>query len=92
MSPQILRDEHAHALLVFKVGHKLLHALALHCPPVRIVKLPKDARRSMAELQYKGRPYPVARAVRHFKRAGRTFGITGGAQAVLRALKNAGPD
>ena len=89
--PQILRDSAAHALLVFKVGHKLLHALALPQPPVRVVKMDKAERRYLTEMQYCGKPYPLSRALRHFKRAGRTFGITDKARAVLRALKNSGP-
>lgn len=92
MTPEILRDHNAHALIVFKEGRKWIRALALHAPPVRVVKLPKDARRYLAAMEYHGKPYPMARALRHFRRAGRTFGITASAKAILRSLKNSGPD
>lgn len=88
-APEILLDHNAHALLVFKEGRAYLHAIALHQPPVRVVKLPLLERRHLRPLEYRGRPYPLARAVRHFRRAGRVPGITDGAAAVLRSIDSA---
>ncbi len=90
-APEILRDCHGHALLAFKAGRKLLHAVALHAPPVRVVRMPLLERRVLVPLLYQGKPYPVARAVRQFRKAGTTLGITRGAAAVLRGLKRQGP-
>lgn len=88
-APEILLDHNAHALLVFKEGRTFLHAIALHQPPVRLVKLPRLERRHLRPLEYRGRPYPLTRALRIFRRAGRELGITDGAAAVLRSIDQA---
>lgn len=88
-TPEILLDHNAHALLVFKEGRTWLHAIALHSLPVRLVKVPKLERRHLRPLEYRGGPYPLARALRLFRRAGRDFGITEGAAAALRELDQA---
>ncbi len=87
-APELLRDQNAHALIVVREGRTFLHAVALHWPPVRIVKLPRTERRYLRPLLYKGKPYPIARAVRRFKKAGRALGITKSAADALRALDN----
>ncbi len=88
-APEILRDGNAHALLLFKEGRAWLHALALHRPPVRVVRLPRHVRSRLVPLEYRGRPYPLARALRLFRRAGRDLGITRGAAEVLRSIDSA---
>jgi len=88
-APEILRDHNAHALLVFKTGRAYLHAIALHQPPVRLVRLPLLERAHLRPLEYHGRPYPLARALRLFRRAGRELGITDGAAAALRSIDSA---
>jgi hypothetical protein len=88
-APEVLQDHNAHALLVFKAGRAWLHAVALHQPPVRLVKLPLIELRHLRPLEYHGRPYPLARALRLFRRAGREFGITDGAAAALRSIDSA---
>ena len=88
-APELLRDHNAHTLLVFKEGRTFLHAIVLHHPPVRIVKLPRTERRYLQPLLYKGRPYPITRAVRRIRQAGRNLGITKGAAAALRAIDRA---
>lgn len=82
-----MEDNDSHAALVFKRGRVNLHAVMLHRPPVRIVKIPLGERRYMRPLMFKGKPYPVARAARAFKRAGRELGITKGAAQALAALR-----
>jgi len=86
IEPQILVDHNGHVLLVVKEGRTFLHAVALFNPPVRLVKLPREARRHLKPAEYHGRPYPLARAVRRFREAGRSLGITKSAAAVLRAI------
>ena len=88
-SIEILLDHNAHALLVFKEGRTFLHAIALHQPPVRLVKLPLLERHHLRPLEYRGGPYQLARALRLFRRAGRDFGITEGAAAALRSIDQA---
>lgn len=86
MDAEIFRDQNAKTVVVFKRGHKLLHCLMI-APPVRVVKLEKHEERHFTPLLYKGAPYPVRRAVRRLKEAGRSLGITGGARDVLNELK-----
>jgi hypothetical protein len=83
---EILRDNNGHALIVFKTGRTLLHAVALYNPPVRVVHLDLAERRHLRPILYRGGAYPVRRALRHFKQAGRTLGITGAARKALREL------
>lgn len=85
--PAIVRDANGHALLVLKEGRTKLHAIALHTPPVRIIKLERQEQRELVDLSYKGQPYPLRRAVRLFRRAGRTLGITTTARDALEALR-----
>lgn len=55
-------------------------------PGVRVNKVPKDRmRRDTKPLMYKGKPYPLARAKRHFRNMGRALGITKSARKELRA-------
>lgn len=84
---QVVRDRHAHALLVFSAGRTVLRALALHAPPVRVVRIDKGEQRELTPLTFKGKPYPLARAVRRFSTAGRAFGMTKSARIILKALR-----
>ena len=88
MSAEIFRDRNSKAMLVFKRGHKLLHCLMI-APPVRVVKIEKEEERYFAPLTRRGEPYPLKRAVRLFRNAGRELGITDGARSVLNELKEA---
>lgn len=80
------KENQARTLLIVSEARVWIHAIALNRPPVRLVKLPRTARRYMRPLEYRGRPYPLARALRHFRRAARELGITDGAAAALREL------
>ena len=51
-------------LIVYRTGRKMVHAIELDRPPVRLVRLPLTECRYMTPLEYKGRPYPLTRAVR----------------------------
>ena len=83
---KVLLDHNSHALIVFREGRKTMYAVALHNPPVRIIKLPLEERRYFRPMMLGTIPYPARRAVRLFRRAGRTFGITKAARTVLQAL------
>lgn len=81
----VYRNEHGKAVLVVREGRKLLHAIII-APPVRLITLEKAEMRFLAPLQFKGRPYPIARARRRFAEAGRALGITKGARDALRSI------
>lgn len=86
MTPELYRDQNSKCLLLFKRGRTKLHCLTI-APPVRVVKLEKVAERGWTRLLRKGQPYPLKRALRRYKAAGRTLGITDGAKAALDELK-----
>ena len=85
---EIFRDQNSKAIILFKRGHKKLHCLMI-APPVRVVKMEKVEERYFTPLTRKGEPYPLKRAVRLFRNAGRELGITDGAKSVLKELKGA---
>ena len=86
MSAELYLNENSKAIILFKRGHKKLHCLMI-APPVRVVKLEKIEERHFTPLLRKGEPYPLRRALRQFKAAGKGFGITDTARQVLRELK-----
>ena len=88
MTAELYRDQHAHALIAFDRGKRLLRALTLS-PLVRVRRFQREDERYFTPLLYRGAPYPLRRALRHFKRAGQTLGITKSARIVLRSLKEA---
>lgn len=73
--------------LVVKIGPRLAHLIWLddRKPGIRINKIPKEQLRGAAPLEYKGKPYPLARAKRHLRRAGQVHGITKSAKKEIRA-------
>lgn len=82
----VYRDPNGHAILLVREGRTKIHAIMIR-PPVAIVKFEKGERRYWRPLEYKGKPYPVARALRRFREAGRDLGITKSARTVLRELR-----
>ncbi|MGH8758104.1 MAG: hypothetical protein ACREVW_01090 [Burkholderiales bacterium] len=87
MTPELYRDRHAHALIVFEHLGARVRALKIG-PPVRVARY---ERRDLTPLLYRGQPYPLRRALRHFQDARRTFGITDTARDVLRQLRKGTP-
>ena len=85
MTAELYRDQHAKALILFKRGTKMLHCLMI-APPVRVVKLERQDERYLVPLLLHGESYPLKRALRRFKAAGRELGITGRAKDVLREI------
>lgn len=88
MNAELYRDQHSKAIILFKRGHKLLHCLTI-APPVRVVKIEKHEERYFAPLLRNGEPYPLKRALRRFKEAGRSLGITDGARQAIKAMREA---
>ena len=86
MTAELFRDSHSKALLLFKRGHKMLHCLVI-APPVRVVKFERAEERYFTPLLLAHEPYPLRRALRHFRKAGRIFGITKKARIIINALK-----
>jgi hypothetical protein len=82
---EVLRDHNYRTHLVYKTGRTLMHAVVLD-GNVRLAHLPLIERRNLIPLEHHGKPYPVARAVRALKRAGRELGITDGARDVLKEI------
>lgn len=72
--------------LVVSRGRKYISIIPLTAygeTGMKVVKLPLAEERRFRPVKYKGKPYPLARAVRKFKHAYRTFG---GTKAVKSAL------
>ena len=88
MNAELFRDHNSKAPLLFKRGHKMLHCLMI-APPVRVVKLEKIEELHFTPLVLAGQPYPLRRALRRFKAAGKALGITDAAKEILRTLKEA---
>jgi len=88
MNAELYRDANSKAVLLFKRGRTKLHCLMI-APPVRVVKMEKAEERGFTPLLRRGEPYPLRRAVRQFRKAGATLGITAKAREVLRGIKEA---
>lgn len=80
-------DESVRCALVVKVGPKFARVIWAddRKPGVRINKVPKEWLRGCAPLELKGKPYPLSRAKRLFRKMGRSLGITKSAKQELRA-------
>ncbi len=79
-------DGSVRAAMIVKVGQKYTSLVWTddRKPGVRINKVPHEHLRNSPPLLYKGKPYPLARAKKLFRKMGRTFGITKSAKIALR--------
>jgi len=68
---------------LLKVGHKNLHAVVIDDVGVRVISEPLAALKHCTDLTLRGQPYPLARLVKHLRRAGHERGITQAALAIL---------
>lgn len=82
---QVLRDGNARTYIHFATGRTLMHTVVLD-GAVRLEKLPLEYRRYLVPLLLDNKPYPVARAVRRMRHAGKMLGITDGAAKALTNL------
>ena len=71
--------------IIFDVGSKYVHILPMESRPLRTRKIPIDSHR-LTPLTYKGKPYPIARVKKIFKRHAETFGMTVSAKKVLTSI------
>jgi len=80
-------DQGVRSALVLKTGPKMAHVIWAddRNPGVRINKIPKEWLRYARPIEYKGKPYPLARAKRLFRSMGRSLGITKSARQEIRA-------
>jgi len=95
---RVVLDHNNHSIIVYKETKKFYYGVTFHgagsTSPVRLVKIPVDyvskgrvLREPLRDALYKGKPYPVGRAIRAFKRVGKAHGMRPTAKAVLRDLK-----
>lgn len=84
MNAEVLRNNQGRTHIVYKTDSKL-HAVVLD-NSVHLAHLPLRERSRLVPLEYKGKPYPIRRAVSKLKRAGRVLGITEGAAKVLKEM------
>jgi len=79
-------DGSVRCAFIAKVGQKFTSLIWAddRTPGVRINKVPHEHLRNSPPVLYKGKPYPLARAKKAFRKMGRTFGITKTAKIALR--------
>jgi hypothetical protein len=74
-------DRHVAALV--KVGTKMIHCACIDDTGVRVVSEPKEALKHCTPLLLKGKPYPVERIARAFKKFGRRRGMSAAAENII---------
>ncbi len=73
-----------------KTGRKWLKVVMIDATSdggMRVWKVPLSDQQFMTPLMRKGKPYPVSRALKIFKRVGKTHGITKAAKNILKEAK-----
>ena len=76
-------DDASASAIVVKEGTKLLHLIQIDASGLRIRRVSKEEARHFYPMEYRGKPYPLKRAVAAYKRAGKRFGITKSARQAL---------
>ncbi len=76
-------DGERYVTTIARPGRTKLHLLVIDTT-VRVISRPLREQRYLQPLLLKGQPYPVRRAVRRFRDAGRTLGITEAAKEMLK--------
>lgn len=71
------------ACCLYRAGRTRLHILVIESSGVIVLTPRLDEAKFITPLLHKSDPYPLDRAVRRFRAAGRTLGITEGAKAEL---------
>ena len=84
----VMMDHNSRTHIIIKEGRVYAHAIVLN-GSVRKVAIPRSDLRDFRQIEYKGQPYPLRRAVRRLLQAGKSLGITAGARAILKSLKEA---
>lgn len=81
---KVLLDHNNRTFLLTHEGRKFNHGVAL-AAPVRKIRVPISDMKFYRVAVYRDKPYPVSRAKRRLREAGRHLGITKGAAKELRA-------
>lgn len=76
---------------LIKEGPKWIQILTMDGKLI-VRKVPKTEARYMCELTFKRRPYPIKRAIKTFRRFGRSHGISKTAKHFLREAGQTGED
>jgi hypothetical protein len=95
IAPEVVRyrtSEGVRTAIIVDRGRKFLHVIPMEDRAVRVRKVPLTEERLMEPLTLRGKPYPPKRAVRHFARHGKGFGITKKAKSFLKEVKNSRTD
>lgn len=79
-------DGSVRCAVIVKVGLKFTSLIWAddRKPGVRINKVPNDWADNSPPVEYRGKPYPLARAKKMFRKMGRTLGITKSARKALQ--------
>lgn len=56
--------------------------------PIRVQRVPREDVQHMKPTTYRGKPYPVARAIEHLERSAASHGITQRASTLLERIKS----
>lgn len=82
------RQSEARSVIVLETTEKVIRVLTADGGALRVIRLPLTEQRHMAPLTYHGKPYPPARAARHFARYAKAFGAKKGVKKILRELRS----
>jgi hypothetical protein len=83
MEPVNWYDGQWRTAIIAKEGRKFMYVIVFDSGGVRLKRIKRTERRYMKPLMYKGKPYPIRRAVRRYRQFGRDYGITKGAYRAL---------
>ena len=79
--------ESAFRVALVKTGRKWLHVLTIDATAsggLKLWKVPLSDVKYMQPLLLKGKPYPMSRALKSFRKMGNSHGISGGAKKLIR--------
>jgi hypothetical protein len=87
MNVALYNNGHQWMPAIIKRGIKHMHVVQLSDHGVIVKARPIKEEKFLQPLQYKGKPYPLARAVRLFRQRGRELGITESAKNILKEAR-----
>ena len=66
---------------------KWLHILVMRDKPLGVERVTESEREHMRPIEYKGKPYPMKRALKHFRKFGKAHGSNKVARKFIREAK-----
>ena len=72
--------------IVLGSGPKWTKIIQVEASGLRIRKIQNSETKNFTDLLYKGKPYPLKRAVRRYLKSGKLFGITKPARQALKGV------